>query len=1287
MSRSLPLFYRIGGEMMATDIDSLKVQITATAVRANNSIDKLVAKLDRLTDSLSKVDGSRLNGLADSVEQLGKAMQTMNTVKTADFTRLGKNLTNLNNLDVSHFGILSDNLNKVAASLVGLTGISEGAKQLSEIANGIKQLGYKSADKAIQNIPLLATAMKQLMEELSKAPKVSQNLIDMTNALAKFARTGASGGRTANSLTGSLNGYSKAAKTAKTHTFSLASAIGKMYASYWLLFRALGKIKNAINVSSALTEVQNVVDVTFGEYAKLVEKMSKTSITDFGMSELTVKEVSSRFQAMGTAMGFTQGKMADMSIELTKLTADMASFYNVEQDAVAKSLQSIFTGETEPLRKYGLDLTNATLQEWALKNGIDANVKSMSQMEKTMLRYQYVMSNTGAAQGDFARTVDTWANQTRILKQNLESLASVVGGTLINALKPLVTALNIAMNHVIAFAETVSSALGKIFGWKYESGGGVATDLEIGAGAVDDISSGMSDAAKSAKKLKDYTLGIDELNVINPDTSNSSGGSGGGGGLGEAGAYESAGKWVKETEMLDYESALSNLYALGVHIGVEMQKALDSIPWDSAYEKARNFGTGLADFLNGLISPALFGKVGKTIANSLNTAIYAALTFGETFSFYDLGVSVATGINEFFENFDFSSLAETINAFIDGLEEAIRGFLSSIKWKDILNGIGEFFGTLEIDTVEVLIGAFVIKNTASNIASLLLGALTGKINIPISVPQLLVNIKKLSLASVNLPAFQVIGNQIIDKIDEFIKNNFGERAVDAIGNALLIFVGSGIGGILGGPAGALAGALITSLIDAIINSDFGEVWGKFCNKMFDFSFTNRIFEESKAFFGDAFKTDNFIDFGKNIVAGITTGFLGAFTLFSEPIANLFGFVVEKICNLFGIHSPAKEMEPLGKNIFLGIVKGFSGAFEYFSSEMEKFLGNYIMPWFSSEKWCEISQGIYEGLQNKWREIENWINNGIIVPTSGVFEELCLNITVFFSNAWETIQNTWNIVSTWFNDTVISPVSESFSDMKNKISNFFLVLWSTIQKTWNVVSTWFKNTVITPTTNQFDLMRQTVSTLFSDLWNRVQEVWVVVSEWFNNTVITPVQTGFETATSAIGEVFDGLWKGIKTGVINAMNTAISAVEKAVNWIIESVNDVIDSINSIGDSIEDAIHVSVPSIPTIPRVRLDRIPAYELGGFPEDGLFFANHTELVGQFSNGKNAVANNEQIIAGIKQGVYEANSEQDGLIREMIGLLQDIRAKDTTIKMSGREVGKGLDASSRRQGYKLRASY
>lgn len=124
------------------------------------------------------------------------------------------------------------------------------------------------------------------------------------------------------------------------------------------------------------------------------------------MSELSAKQFASRFQAMGTALDIPQGKMAKMSIRLTELAGDMASFYDVSQEDIAKSLQSVFSGTTAPMRRYGIDLTQATLKEWALKQGLDANISSMTQAQKAMLRYQYVLAHTTNITGDFARTAD-----------------------------------------------------------------------------------------------------------------------------------------------------------------------------------------------------------------------------------------------------------------------------------------------------------------------------------------------------------------------------------------------------------------------------------------------------------------------------------------------------------------------------------------------------------------------------------------------------------------------------------------------------------------------------------------------------------------------------------------------------------------------------------------------------------------------------------------------------------------------------------------------------------------
>lgn len=388
------------------ELETLEVKIQAQARQANGQIDALITRLGKLSSSLQSIDSSGINRLATGVNRLSNSMSAMRSVDSRSFSTLARNIKTLSNIDTGKINAAAGAMRQISKSVSSFSGMSKSVQGLSELAGGIKQLGYTSSTKAIENIPKLAVAMRQLMSELSKAPSVSRNIIDMTNALAKLSRTGGAAGTAARSITSSFGGFTSGASVATKKSFSLASAIGKLYASYFLLFRGFGKIRDAIDISSSLTEVENVVRTVFGKYESLVNDFAANSIQKFGMSELSVKQFASRFQAMGVAMGFSQGKMTDMSINLTKLTADMASFYDVAQSDVAEDLESIFTGQTRPLRTYGLDLTQATLKEWALTQGIEANFKTMTQAEKAMLRYQYVMANTSAAQGDFARTAD-----------------------------------------------------------------------------------------------------------------------------------------------------------------------------------------------------------------------------------------------------------------------------------------------------------------------------------------------------------------------------------------------------------------------------------------------------------------------------------------------------------------------------------------------------------------------------------------------------------------------------------------------------------------------------------------------------------------------------------------------------------------------------------------------------------------------------------------------------------------------------------------------------------------
>lgn len=696
--------------MADNELDSLKLTIKANATDANNALDKLVENLKNLSSSLGVINNVNFSNFSNGVKNITDAMQGMKNVSKADFTRLSEGMKKISSIDTAAINKASTAMAYLSKSFNSMQATSEATKQITELVTGIKQLGYASAAKAIDNIPKLSSAMKQFMQELSKVPQVSQNLIDMTNALANLSRTGASSGRAATSLSKNFLNVSSSANSATKSSWSLASAFGKLYASYWLVFRAINKLGDSIDIASSLIEVENVVRTTFGNYENLVNDMAKTSIQDFGMSELSVKQYSSRFQAMGVAMGFSQKKMADMSIELTKLTADMASFYDMEQSDVARNLQAIFTGETEPLRKYGLDLTQATLKEWALKNGLDANISSMTQAEKTMLRYKYVMANTVAAQGDFAKTADTWHNQTVILKQSFQELAGIIGTSLINAFKPFLSGLNFAMTQVINFAETVTNALGAIFGWKFEvTNKGIADDWSDAADSADDIAESTGNAAKNVEKLNKGVRQFDELKLIT--TPDSSGGNGKkGSGTGAASADGASGGLVKvDTIWKDYKSQIKNLRELGEYIGNTLTDTLNSIDWDSVYAGARNFGKGLADFLNGLISPKLFGAVGRTIAGALNTAVYTALSFGETLDWENLGFSIATGINQFFETFDFASTAKAINKWVQGIYDTIKTAIKNIKWSKVLEGIATLIGDVELKTVAIIIGAVLLK--------------------------------------------------------------------------------------------------------------------------------------------------------------------------------------------------------------------------------------------------------------------------------------------------------------------------------------------------------------------------------------------------------------------------------------------------------------------------------------------------------------------------------------------------------------------------------------------------
>ena len=289
----------------------------------------------------------------------------------------------------------------------------------------------------------------------------------------------------------------------------------------------------AIQTASDLEEVQNVVNVSFGSMANEVEAFAKTAIWSFGMSELTAKQTASTFMAMANGMGLAMKDGKNMSLQLTALAGDMASFYNVRQDVAQTALNSVFTGETESLKKFGIVMTEANLNAFALSRGITKSYSAMSQAEKVALRYHYVLKSTANAQGDFARTSGSWANQVRVLKEQFSQLLGILGKGLIQVLTPIVQVLNKLLSYLIA----IGNAIAKLFGGgKITSISGSIADASGSAGDLNDnigdTSGSLEDANNNAKKLQKTIASFDELNVLNSkDTSSSSGSGGTGGGI------------------------------------------------------------------------------------------------------------------------------------------------------------------------------------------------------------------------------------------------------------------------------------------------------------------------------------------------------------------------------------------------------------------------------------------------------------------------------------------------------------------------------------------------------------------------------------------------------------------------------------------------------------------------------------------------------------------------------------------------------------------------------------
>ena len=319
---------------------------------------------------------------------------------------------------------------------------------------------------------------------------------------SKFRSVGASMRKEASKIKGSVNGVSDSFRN-----------LGATIASVFAVRKIAGFASSMTELGSDLEEVQNVVDVTFTTMSDKINEFAVNAAKSAGLSETMAKRYAGTFGAMAKSFGFAEDAAFGMSTTLTQLAGDVASFYNISQDEAYTKLKSVFTGETETLKDLGVVMTENALNSYAMAKGISKTVSKMTEQEKVALRYQFVMEKLSGASGDFIRKQDSWANQTRILKLQIESLKATIGQGLINVLNPLLKMLNTLLEKLKVVANAFKSFTESFFGKSSSGGSGAGNKYVDTAEGITGSLEDVSDAAQEAEKsLEGYLSPLDEIN-------------------------------------------------------------------------------------------------------------------------------------------------------------------------------------------------------------------------------------------------------------------------------------------------------------------------------------------------------------------------------------------------------------------------------------------------------------------------------------------------------------------------------------------------------------------------------------------------------------------------------------------------------------------------------------------------------------------------------------------------------------------------------------------------------